>query len=70
MIKLAMILYIMIAPTIVGFSLLIPLTLWGTSDLDWRLLIVAIVSGSAVAVPASLFVARRVFRVMNPQKTA
>ncbi|WP_350334804.1 hypothetical protein [Coralliovum pocilloporae] len=70
MIKLAVIMFIVIAPTLAGFSVLVPLTIFGTGDMDGRLLILAAAIGVAIAVPVSLYVANRILHLVEPKQAA
>ena len=60
MLKLTVIFYIVIAPTLAGIFALVPLTMAGTHDFEPMFLIAFLVAGALLAVPVSWYVAKRV----------
>jgi len=57
--KLAIILFIVIGPTLAGFGALVPLTIFGVNDFNPLYLAVAAAVGGAIAVPVSVVLARK-----------
>lgn len=67
--KLALILFIVIGPTLAGAGALVPLTVYGVNDFNPLLLIGSAVAGALVAVPVSYVVARKIGTLMGPKPT-
>ena len=60
MLKLAVLFYIIIAPTMAGIFALVPLSMSGTLDFEPMFFIAFVAAGAILAIPASWFVAKRV----------
>lgn len=65
MLKLTAIFYIIIAPTLAGIFMLVPLTMAGTLDFNYKELLMYIGAGAVLAFPVSWFVAGRVNAVIE-----
>lgn len=65
MLKLTAIFYIIIAPTLAGIFMLVPLTMAGTLDFNYKELLMYIGAGAVLAFPVSWFVADRVNAVIE-----
>ncbi|WP_319771868.1 hypothetical protein [Breoghania sp.] len=65
--KLAIIIFIIAAPTLAGIGALIPLSVFGVGEIDFRAVLLAVLCGVIIAVPASYFVARRLSGLLNPR---
>jgi hypothetical protein len=63
--KLAVILFIIIGPTLAGFGALVPLTIFGVNDFNALYLVGAAVAGALVAIPVSYFVARKISELIT-----
>jgi hypothetical protein len=64
--KLAIILFIIIGPTLAGAGALVPLTLYGVNHFNPLLLVGCALVGAVLAVPVSFFVAKRINSLMGP----
>ncbi|TLP48601.1 MULTISPECIES: hypothetical protein [Cohaesibacter] len=60
MLKLTVLFYIIIAPTLAGIFALVPLTMSGTLDFDPMFFIGFVAAGAILAMPVSWFVAKRI----------
>ena len=65
------VLFIVIGPTLAGVFALVPMTFYGINDFEPWLLAAFAGAGGVVAVPVSLFVARRILTLIrNGPRTA
>lgn len=60
MLRLTILFYVIIAPTLAGVFALVPLTMAGTLDFEPIFFIGFVALGAILAIPASWFVAKRV----------
>ena len=65
--KLAIILFIIVGPTFAGIGALVPLTLYGVGDFNALYLIGAAAAGAVIAVPASVFLGKRINDLITPK---
>jgi hypothetical protein len=63
--KLAIILFIIIGPTLAGFGALVPLTIYGVNDFNALFLVGSAAAGALLAMPVSYFVAMRITTLMG-----
>jgi hypothetical protein len=63
--KLAIILFIIIGPTLAGFGALVPLTIYGVNDFNALFLVGSAIAGALLAIPVSYFVAMRITTLMG-----
>lgn len=63
--KLAIILFIIIGPTLAGFGALVPLTIYGVNDFNALFLVGSAIAGVLLAIPVSYFVAMRITTLMG-----
>lgn len=68
--KLAIILFIIVGPTLAGTGALVPLTIYGVNDFNPYLLVGCSVAGALLAVPLSYFIAARISRLMGQTRPA
>lgn len=68
--KLAIILFIIIGPTLAGFGALVPLSVYGVNDFNAMLLAGSALAGALIAVPVSYFVAARIGALMDSPASA
>lgn len=64
--KLAIILFIVIGPTLAGLGALVPLTMNGVNHFNPLFLAGGVLIGALLAVPVSFFVAKRIGTLMKP----
>lgn len=60
MLRLTVLFYVIIAPTMAGICALVPLTMSGTNDFEPMFFIAFVAAGAVLAMPVSWFVAKRV----------
>ncbi|WP_321341621.1 hypothetical protein [Breoghania sp.] len=65
--KLAIIIFIIAAPTLAGIAALVPLTISGVGEIEGWTIILAVALGVIAAVPVSYIVALRLKNLMNPR---
>ena len=70
MLRLTILFYVIIAPTLAGICALVPLTMSGTNDFEPIFLIAFVAAGAILAVPASWFVAKRVDEAISKKGPA
>ena len=63
--KLALILFVIIGPTLAGIGALVPLTVYGVNDFNPLLLVGCAAAGAVIALPVSYLVARKVGALMT-----
>lgn len=68
--KLAVILFIIIGPTLAGFGALVPLSIYGVGDFNALLLVACAAVGALLAVPVSFVIARRIGSLMDKSAAA
>ncbi len=68
MLKLTAIFYIIIAPTLAGIFMLVPLTMAGTQDFDPKVLGAFLAGGAVLALPVSWFVAGKINNMIAKTK--
>ncbi|HAT87105.1 hypothetical protein [Cohaesibacter gelatinilyticus] len=68
MLKLTAIFYIIIAPTLAGIFALVPLTMAGTLDFDYKQFLAFVIGGAVLALPVSWFVAGKINNMMAKTK--
>jgi|GEM_PF-3188867 len=68
--KLAIILFIVVGPTLAGMGALVPLTIYGVNDFNPLLLIGCAVAGAVLAIPLSYFIAARIGALMDSSASA
>lgn len=68
--KLAIILFIIVGPTLAGTGALVPLTLYGVNDFNPLLLVGGAVAGALLAMPLSYFIAAKIGSLMGQSKPA
>ncbi|WP_029064502.1 hypothetical protein [Labrenzia sp. DG1229] len=68
--KLAIIMFIIVGPTLAGIGALVPLTIYGVGDFSAFLLVGCAAAGALVAMPVSYFVAARIGSMMGPNTSA
>ncbi len=66
--KLAVILFIIIGPTLAGIGALVPLTIYGVNDFNPLLLAGSAIAGAVVALPVSYWVAGRITALMGAER--
>ncbi len=66
--KLAVILFIIIGPTLAGIGALVPLTIYGVNDFNPLLLAGSAIAGAVVALPVSYWVAGRITAFMGAER--
>ncbi|GGB59155.1 hypothetical protein GCM10011316_33990 [Roseibium aquae] len=62
--KLAVILYIIIGPTLAGLGALVPLTMFGVNDFNALYLVASAAAGAILAMPVAWYVANHLTRLM------
>lgn len=65
--KLSAIIFIIAAPTLAGIGALVPLTVYGVGEIDARAMLIAIAAGVVIALPVSIWVARRIADMIKPR---
>ena len=68
--KLAIILFIVVGPTLAGLGALVPLTVYGVGDFNALLLIGSAAAGAFMALPVSYFIATRIGTMMGESPSA
>jgi hypothetical protein len=68
MLKLTAIFYIIIAPTMAGIFALVPLTMAGTLDFDYKQFLAFVIGGAVLALPVSWFVAGKINNMIAKTK--
>lgn len=68
--KLAVILFIVIGPTLAGIGALVPLTIFGVNDFNALFLAIAAGIGLVVAIPVSLVVGKKINDAIQPRRMA
>lgn len=68
--KLALILFIIVGPTLAGAGALLPLSIFGVSDFNPLLLVGSSAAGALVAIPVSFVVAMRIGALMGSKPSA
>ncbi len=63
--KLALILFVVIGPTLAGIGALVPLTVYGVNDFNPLLLAGCAGAGALIALPVSYLVARKIGALMG-----
>lgn len=69
MLKLTAIFYIIIAPTLAGIFMLVPLSMAGTLDFDPKVLGAFLAGGAVLALPVSWFVAGKVNNMIKSNRS-
>ena len=64
--KLAAVIFIVAAPTLAGIGMLVPLTVFGVGQIDANAMLIATAVGAVVALPVSIWVAKRINDLIKP----
>ncbi len=68
MMKIAVLIWSILAVTFAGMLIMVVLLAPGLNTLDWRAIPIAAAIGSVLAIPAALFVAKRIYAMTAPRE--
>lgn len=62
-VRIAALLFIVIAPTLAGIGALVPLVMYGTREIPATAIPIAVAIGVVIALPAAIIIARRISKL-------
>ena len=64
--RLAILIFILVGPTLAGLGALVAISIGSVNAIDWKMLVGAAVIGLIVAIPLSIFVAKKIEEQTRP----
>ncbi len=68
MMKIAVLIWSILAVTFAGMLIMVVLLAPGLNTLDWRAIPIAAAIGAVLAIPAAIFIAKRIYAMTAPRE--